>query len=251
MINGDLVIKANELREQLGEDNKSPIDIFPLIENIDNLTVVYYPMGNNLSGMCIKGNTKNNVIAINSSMSLGRQKFSMAHELFHLYYDDNMVAICTKSLESGGTVEKNADTFASYFLMPPLGLSKKVKELQDKRNNTKLQLEDLICIEQYFGVSHQATVIRLKNEQILNQVEVDHFLHVAVKNTARRMGYNTTLYETLPEEKLYGTFGHYIKQATQAFENDLISSGKYEELLMTAFRPDLVYGDIEDGELID
>ena len=34
-------------------------------------------------------------------------------------------------------------------------------------------------------------------------------------------------------------------------KNDLITNGKYEELLMTAFRPDLVYGEEEGGDVVD
>jgi|GEM_PF-5244934 len=34
----------------------------------------------------------------------------------------------------------------------------------------------------------------------------------------------------------------------KAFELGLISSGKYEEMLLSAFHPDLVYGDDEEGE---
>ncbi|HBR29854.1 MAG TPA: hypothetical protein DD734_08105 [Firmicutes bacterium] len=41
-------------------------------------------MGDHLSGMCIK-NDGNPIIAINFSMSVGRQRFSMAHELVQPY----------------------------------------------------------------------------------------------------------------------------------------------------------------------
>ncbi|HCS73471.1 MAG TPA: toxin-antitoxin system, toxin component, partial [Clostridiales bacterium] len=83
----DLWKKALSLRKELGEDTTSPIDIFALAYTIEKLSIVYYPMGNNISGVCIRG-TGNNVVAINSTMTLGRQHFSMAHELYHLYFDD-------------------------------------------------------------------------------------------------------------------------------------------------------------------
>ena len=51
----DLMTKAERLRKRLGEDNNSPVDIFSLAQEIEKLTIVYYPMGNKLSGMCIKG----------------------------------------------------------------------------------------------------------------------------------------------------------------------------------------------------
>lgn len=70
----DLWKKAVSLRKQLGDDATSPIDIFALAYSIDCLSIVYYPMGEHLSGICVK-DKRSNVIAINSSMTLGRQRF--------------------------------------------------------------------------------------------------------------------------------------------------------------------------------
>ena len=48
------------------------------------------------------------------------------------------------------------------------------------------------------------------------------------------------------------TYGHYIHQAEQLISKGLISHGKYEELLLDAFRSDRVYGSEEGGgDLID
>ena len=77
---------AVNLRKELGEDSMSPVDIFTIAKTMPELTTVLYPLGNNISGMCIKGNGAS-LIAINSGMSLGRQRFSMAHEFYHLHYD--------------------------------------------------------------------------------------------------------------------------------------------------------------------
>jgi len=60
------------------------------------------------------------------------------------------------------------------------------------------------------------------------------------------------LYKPLPKNKQYKTYGYYIQQAKKLLEKDLISMGKYEQLLLSAFRPDLVYGDdLEGSELND
>ena len=83
----DLSNKALNLRKKLGIDSESPIDIFKLVQKIENLTLVFYELGKNISGVCYKG-TNSSLITINSEMSLGRQRFSLAHELYHLYYDD-------------------------------------------------------------------------------------------------------------------------------------------------------------------
>ena len=68
----DLNTKAQELRERMGEDVNSPVDIFSLANQIDKLTIVYYPLGENISGMCV-ANEKVKLIAVNSTMSYGRQ----------------------------------------------------------------------------------------------------------------------------------------------------------------------------------
>ena len=45
---------AVNLRNELGEDSMSPIDIFSIARTIETLTLVLYPLGKNISGMCIK-----------------------------------------------------------------------------------------------------------------------------------------------------------------------------------------------------
>lgn len=81
----ELSIKASQIRKKLGEDESSSIDIFALSQTIDSLTLMFYPLGKNISGACFK-NSNSSIIAINSDMSLGRQRFSLAHELYHLFF---------------------------------------------------------------------------------------------------------------------------------------------------------------------
>ena len=45
---------AVSLKRQMGEDATSPIDIFALIGSQPDLTVVYYPMRDTISGMSVK-----------------------------------------------------------------------------------------------------------------------------------------------------------------------------------------------------
>lgn len=247
-----LMTQAAILRKRLGEDSSSPIDIFAMAQSIEGLTIVYYPLGENLSGMCIKGQEDNNLIAINSSMTLGRQRFSMAHEFYHLYYDDNMISVCAKKIDSGKDIERSADMFASYFLMPDAALQVRAEQYAKKHTDEELSLNDVIRIEQYFGVSHQAAVYRLMHTPFLSESTGNSFLVEAVRNRAEALGYSSDLYRPSPEEKRYMTYGNYISQAEQVLEKGLVSEGKYEELLIDAFRSDLVYGDDEEGgDVID
>lgn len=247
-----LMAQSELFRKELGEDCYSPIDIFSLALSIDGLTIVYYPLGDNLSGMCIKGENRNCVIAINSAMTLGRQRFSLAHEFYHLKFDDSMISVCARKIGAGKDIERRADMFASFLLMPEAALIMMAKKLAEKHVDNQVSLDDIIQIEQYFGVSHQAATIRLMHTPYLSQATGEVFLDQSVRYKAESLGYSAELYRPSPDAKRYVTYGNYIKQAEQIFSRGLVSNGKYEQLLLDAFRADLVYGyEDEDGDLLD
>ena len=80
------------------EDATSPIDIFALTLAIEGISLFLYPLGDGISGMCIKSDDTA-VIAINSAMSKGRKRFSLAHELYHYRYGKaGETAICSPPL---------------------------------------------------------------------------------------------------------------------------------------------------------
>ena len=202
----DLCTKALSLRKELGEDATSPVDIFSLAHIIPKLTLVFYPMGDHLSGMCIK-NDGNSVIAINSSMSVGRQRFSMAHEFFHLYYDEiEYSTVCSINIGSGNEVERAADRFASYFLMPPVALSEAIKKVQ-VISKGDLGIREIVQLEQYFGVSRQAMLYRLIEENKLTPQQADQYRQGVIRS-AVNLGYDDALYKPLPEDKQYKTYGY-------------------------------------------
>lgn len=246
----DICTKALSLRKELGEDTTSPIDIFSLAHTITQLTLVFYPMGKHLSGMCIK-NDGIPVIAINSSMSVGRQRFSMAHELYHLFFDENdHSTVCAIKIGTGNATEKAADQFASYFLMPPVALSDLIKKIQIT-SKSNIGIKEIVMLEQYFGISRQALLCRLVEDNKLTNQEADKFRQGVIRS-AVSLGYDDSLYKPLQDDKQYRTYGYYIQQAEELLQKDIVSTGKYEQLLLSAYRPDLVYGDeFEGGELND
>ena len=68
---------------------------------------------------------------------------------------------------------------------------------------------------------------------------------------AARLGYDTSLYYPSSEEKKIHCYGYYINRAENLLEEDLISIGKYEEMLLDAFRDDIVYGEDGDEYVLD
>ena len=245
----DLSTKAQELRESLGEDANSPVDIFSLVSQIEGLTLVFYPLGKNISGMCVKDKDIK-LIALNSTMSYGRQRFSLAHELYHLYYDDaSGFNVCSRILDPKSENEKCADQFASYFLAPYKSLRDAINKVIKKGS---LSMQNVIALEQYFGMSHLAMLWRLVSEGYLSQEKLDDY-NYGVISAARTLGYDDKLYNRTPIEFQSRTYGHYLKQVEELRQKDLVSSGKIDELLIDAFRDDIAFGldDDQGGEAID
>jgi Zn-dependent peptidase ImmA (M78 family) len=95
----ELNSNAIQMRRSLfNEDVFSPIDIFTLINELQNFTLVFYPMSERISGMCIR-EKQSNIIGINSTLSYGRQRFTVAHELYHLFFEKEFRSvICEKEI---------------------------------------------------------------------------------------------------------------------------------------------------------
>lgn len=231
---------AVNLRKELGEDSMSPIDIFAIAKTMTELTTVLYPLGSNISGMCIKGDGAS-LIAINSGMSLGRQRFSMAHEFYHLHFDaEAKKTVCSIAINGGDEKEREADLFASHLLIPSAALYNVLKDCKI------VSLEQVVWLEQHFGMSRRAILYRLKSEG-----KIDSYLYnnmqVNVQYSAAKLGYDTDLYKASPKGSNMKTTGQYIRMANKLYSEEIISTGKYEEMLLDAFRDDLVFGE-ENGE---
>jgi Zn-dependent peptidase ImmA (M78 family) len=151
------------------------------------------------------------------------------------------------SAASDDGIEQDADRFASYLLLPPGSFEDKVEEV--KKKHSTLQQADLIPLEQLYGLSHQAMLWRLTNDGVISPAE-NLSLKEGVISAARRLGYDISLYKTVPDDLAERkVLGHYIQMAEDLFAKEAISSGKYDELLLAGYRSDFVYGD-EEGDLI-
>lgn len=240
---------ALRVRRMWNEDGYSPIDIFAIVNGWKDkkITIVKYPMSSRISGMCTKEN-EDIVICINSTTSYGRQRFTLAHELYHVLYEEDMQrVICDMSMNSDKSEsEQEADQFASYLLMPYDAL------LEYEYDKEKWDLEKVIDAEQFFQVSHQAMLHRLVCDNLLNNDVADKYKAITVSTVAAKLGYGKELYFPTDKSKQYFTTGEYIRKVEKIAEKDLISEGKKDELLLEAYRADIVYNfDEEEANLND
>ena len=142
--------------------------------------------------------------------------------------------------------EREADQFASYLLMPYDAL------LEYEPDKSKWSLEKVIDAEQFFQISHQAMLHRLVCDHILSNDIADKYKSVTVSTVAAKLGYDKELYFPTNKNRQYFTTGEYIRKVEKMAEEDFISNGKREELLLEAYRADIVYNfDEEETNLND
>lgn len=246
----ELNSEAIFLRKKLGLDINSPVDIFPTVNQIDHLTTVLYPMSQSLSGMCVRIKGTEGLIAINSTLSYGRQRFTASHELYHLFFQKDFdYIVCSKEINTKKSdVERNADMFASFFLAPFDALKLYIADnINKKGSKNPFTIADIVKIEQYFGMSRQATLFRLLNEGYIEPSFVETAKHNVIQS-AITLGFDHSLYVPTNTEKQYYTSGSYIKLVNDLMSKGIISQGKYEELFLEAYRQDIVFGPSGESE---
>lgn len=224
---------ACQCRRDWNVNDVDSIDIFSLsLIKIKNLTISFLDMGRAVSGACYKSQS-HNVVFINSKHSRGRQAFTLAHEIYHLKFDGLGFNVC--GVKSDEITEKKANLFASFLLMPYGAL---IKYKND--NDVGLwSLDSVIACEQYFQISHEALLFRLKEIGDITNKEFSNFKK-DVKHNASVLGYPVSLYEPYVDRDNF-TMGNYLKLVDAASKKDLISKGLKEEFLLGAYREDIVF----------
>lgn len=238
---------ALKLRREWGIDNYAPVEIYSLtLEKIDNLTLKWVEMNDNISGCCMKSED-DVVILINSDQSKGRQNFTLAHELYHLKFDESQdIQIC--KLNSKDEVEEKANKFASYFLMPKCAL----EDYYDRSGIKEWTLKDIVKCEQLFQISHKAMLTRLHEEGYLDDETFEDFSSptFSIRKYAANLGFDTSLYEKSPESRRNYVLGNLIPLTEEVYEKEYIPKRLRDQLLLKHFRADIVYN-TEGDEGID
>ena len=215
---------AAKFRYDNGLSQSEPINAKMLIRKL-NVTLVYRPLSESSYGISCKSATGKMFVLINSRSTRGRQHFTIAHELYHLYYDLNLVPhMCCGGPATGE--EKNANRFASALLMPREGVLSCVSGEEIASHD--VNIATVLRMEQLFGVSHSTLLIRLKDLGLITPARYEMLDRLPVKETAREWGYDSALFEPGNDGVVIGDFG---EKARKLFETGKISEGHYHELM--------------------
>lgn len=126
-------------------------------------------------------------IAINSEMTLGRQVFTLAHELAHAYFHSHGADVVISMPGGDHGRERFADAFAGEFLVPGDELRRVAGELEPFGNFVDPTV--VIHLQRHFGVSFATMRVRLLQERLVTREEYDHLADVSPSLLARALGY--------------------------------------------------------------
>ena len=181
-----------------------PVTLKSLLLKLNVLTV-FRPLSDSFSGMCLKDNSGHRFMLVNSNQPMGRQHFTIAHELYHLFIEEKPTPHKCNPGNSKNVVEQSADMFASSFLMPEAGICQLTPE--DELRGKNVSLGTILRLEHYFSVSRSALLYRLLNLGIITESARSKLAETSVKYSARCFGYDTALYEAANEGLVIGDFG--------------------------------------------
>lgn len=152
------ILAANDTLKKLKIRNGKitfPINPFELLKE-ENVVITYSDF-DKLEGLLLYDKNLS-LVSINVNRPITRQRFTAAHELGHilLHSEINSNNFLCPTYGVKSDVEKEADSFASYLLMPTDELNRQVDLKQDE--NGKVGFDECLLIAEYFGVSFESCV---------------------------------------------------------------------------------------------
>ncbi|WP_430406038.1 ImmA/IrrE family metallo-endopeptidase [Fluviicola sp.] len=217
---------ATQFRALHNLGQEDPIDVLGLLHSLDVLTV-FQPLSKGFSGMAQITNG-HRFMLINTTHPLGKQNFTICHELYHLYIQKDFTAmVCNTGLfEKKDKEEYNADCFAADLLIPQFGIIKLIP--RDEIANNRISLRTILKIEHTYGVSRKALLHRLKVMKMIDSNRFDDFSENIVRGAAEH-GYRPNLYR--PTNQSLEVIGDYGDKARSKYEDGNISESHYISLL--------------------
>jgi Zn-dependent peptidase ImmA (M78 family)/transcriptional regulator with XRE-family HTH domain len=141
---------AKHTRKLLGLKYDKPVeDIFQLVEQ-NGIIVVEIDITEKFDGVSIKTDAGYPVIIINKRFSNDRKRFTIAHELGHMLMHV-LADFPISDFRDSKVKEKEADRFASEFLMPAEGI---------KNSLYNLKISDLAGLKRYWLTSMASIVYK-------------------------------------------------------------------------------------------
>lgn len=265
MINELNEIDVNQIkdyaREKIGVCRKDNDIIGTQIFSILSLyaRVIYYPLGKDAPwGFTRISGSKNDVAlekpfaAINTSIPVDCQVFAAAHELYHIWYEQNPDILPSDLLNAQNQEinEKKANRFAAEFLVDEQLLKQEIDIYKIKKHTIK----SILQLAALFSVPYRTMVKRLFEIGVISNSEADKFLS-EMEDVIEQYKKRYSIPNVNADERV--AMDNLVELTVNAYEKGLISFEKLEYLLeMSKLTPEdlgiekkVSYSFLSDDEL--
>lgn len=219
---------AQSLRNWLGIGEGPIQNLFALLELQLGVRVYARKLDAKVSGLFAYDEAVGACILINAGHRQDRRTLTGAHELGHFIATRRRPEIYQDEKYENSREERYANAFASAFLMPARAVMEKFKELTI--GSSHLTRRHIILLAHFFGVSRQATVLRLEELGLTKKGTWDWFMDNGgitdeqVRQVIGPEAYGPVLGEEAQSSRLF-------LLAIEAWKKDLISEGQMSEML--------------------
>ncbi len=227
---------ARELRRQLNLGGGPLADPFQLFDA--HVLIWRLPLGEDLdespSGLFYNHPRAGLCVAVNSQMTLGRQVFTLAHELAHAYFHSQSADVIVSMPGSDHGREPFADAFAGEFLVPGDTLRRVAGDLPSF--DVAADPVVVVQLQRHFGVSFATMRVRLLQERLIARAEFDELADVSPSRLAQALGYpvhaaDLGSFELHPLERFPARM---LLLVRAALEHSAITRGDAAEILGTS-----------------
>lgn len=180
---------ARQLRHQLNLGGGALGDPFRVLD--EHVLIWRLPLGADLgespSGIFYNHPQAGFCVAVNSQMTLGRQVFTLAHELAHAYFHSGDADVVVSMPGGDHGRERFADAFAGEFLVPGDELRRMAREFAPF--DALASPATVVHLQRHFGVSFATLRVRLLQEKLISQNDYDALGEVSPSRLAWALGY--------------------------------------------------------------
>ncbi|WP_440526666.1 ImmA/IrrE family metallo-endopeptidase [Simiaoa sp.] len=225
----------NLAKEKLGLCSKTNDIIGTQIFSILSMyaRVIYYPLGQEapwgftrISGSRDDAALEKPFVAINSSISMDRQVFAAAHELYHIWFEQNPDILPADLLneQNKEVNEKKANRFAAEFLVSEQLLCQEIELYQIQ----EITIKNILQLAALFTVPYRTMVKRLYEIRRITEAQQIIFLN-ETEESIEIYSRKYSILKQAADERV--TLDNLTELAVEAYEKGYITYEKLEYLL--------------------
>lgn len=223
----DIRRKAEEVRDYLRIGLGPIVDIDSLCELL-GVTVYRSPLGSDLSETISGGFYHHPAVGfsllVNAGMTLGRQRFAVAHELAHALFHSGQKTRFLLSGAAKNPQERFADRFAGELLMPAEGI---LRVMEEQGIGPRVsEPADVVHLQRCFNVSYATALVRLRQGGFLTLQDYRAFRAARPVAFARASGCQIAECDYIQDSDELGAgrfHGRFLRLLRRALKEDHIS----------------------------